>query len=391
MAESDTRAGPAIDGASEDVTRCAPLVACVLLGCFTKPPFDGRASDAAVIDVADATTDDVPDGGVTANIAFVTSMPLMVGVLGLAAADTFCAERAMAGGLPSNTYVAWLSSGSSSAASRIGTTAQGWVRVDGAPIANTRANLTNGVIYNPIRLDEYGQDVGSVIVGTGTLATGATVLSADCAELTGATEALRFGFSDATRSSWTDDGASVSCTQAVRLYCFGTNFAVPVAPSNAPGRFAFVSSPWTVANGLPGADARCQSLADARSLPGTYVALLATTTSSAGSRLVDGEPWVRVDGVPLASTAADVIQGRLATSLNVDHSGTYLNRDTVFTGVPVSGDLTMTSTLDETCNDWTDPFGFATTGNNVRTSSAWYADNLGSITCSAQRLYCFQQ
>lgn len=394
MAESDARAGSALDGTSKDVTRFAPLVASVLLGCFAKPPFDGRANDASVMDGADATAVDVlGDGGVTANIAFVTAMPLVVGSIGdLATADTVCAQRAVAAGLPANNYVAWLSSGTTTASGRLGATAQGWVRVDGLPVANTRANLTAGAIYHPIRIDENGQDVGSVTVGTATIPGGTTAVSGDCAELTGTSESLRFGLSDATRSSWTDDGGSISCNAPVRMYCFGTNFTVPVAPPVAQGRFAFLSSPWTPGGGTSGADGHCQSLADSRSLPGTYVAFLATTMASAPSRLVDGLPWVRVDGIPLAPTASEVIDGKLTAPLNVDVSGTYTNREAVWTGVPASGLVTAMSTAEDTCADWTDTGGFASTGINVRTASAWFFENVGTTTCTNQRrLYCFQR
>ena len=48
----------------------------------------------------------------------------------------------------------------------------------------------------------------------------------------------------------------------------------------------------------------CQSEAGAARLPGTYMALLAPTGASAASRFSSsGLPWIRPDGIPLASTA----------------------------------------------------------------------------------------
>ena len=79
-----------------------------------------------------------------------------------------------------------------------------------------------------------------------------------------------------------------------------------VAMTPVAGRYAFVtSSAWTPgAQGIASADALCQSEAGAARLPGTYMALLAPTGASAAARFSSsGLPWIRPDGIPLASTA----------------------------------------------------------------------------------------
>ena len=59
-------------------------------------------------------------------------------------------------------------------------------------------------------------------------------------------------------------------------------------------------------SGIAAADALCTSEATAAGLPGTYRAFLATKQASAMSRFdLGGAPWVRVDGVVLATTASD--------------------------------------------------------------------------------------
>jgi len=368
----------------------------VALGCFSKPRFDGAVADAAIDDAADggdAPIEPVDAPQLLPNIAFVTSMPLAVGsVQSTTAADTICDTRAATAGLPANTYIAWVSasgSGGQSAASRIPFTTRGWVRPDGVPFANTRVELLDGDILAPLRIDENNVDVGSVLVGTATLATGSTD-GADCVGLSGSGESITFGYSDATRRVWTDANASISCFASVHMYCLGIDQSVPVAPAVTPGaRLAFLSGLWTPTGGLAGADTHCQNIATNRSLPGTFVALLATQTASASSRLTNGTPWARIDGLALAATAIDVINGTLAVPLNVDASGDYVVDEPVWTGVPSGG--TLSDIGIETCNDWVDTAGFGTSGSPVRTSSAWFYDEMGVSCTQARRLYCFQQ
>src|SRR5689334_19443588 len=95
------------------------------------------------------------------NVVFVTSgtTPATFAAPPLASADGVCASRAVAKGLP-GTFVAWLSTSTTDAIDRLAGS-RGWVRVDGAPVADTAAEMIAGRIYNPINVDEAGQTVPS--------------------------------------------------------------------------------------------------------------------------------------------------------------------------------------------------------------------------------------
>ena len=72
------------------------------------------------------------------------------------------------------------------------------------------------------------------------------------------------------------------------------------------GRRAFVSTTtFSPTGGIEGADAVCAQDAMMAGLSGTFQALLATDMASAVSRFAPGLPWVRTDGILLATTGAD--------------------------------------------------------------------------------------
>ena len=105
------------------------------------------------------------------NLVFVTSTTHTGNLGGLDGADGICNTRAMLAGLP-GIYVAWLSTSTVDALSRIGG-ARGFVRTDGEPFADQPSDLvTSNEVWNAIHLDENGNDVGMDSVWTGTLKNG---------------------------------------------------------------------------------------------------------------------------------------------------------------------------------------------------------------------------
>jgi hypothetical protein len=168
--------------------------------------------------------------------------------------------------------------------------------------------------------------------------------------------------------------------------------AVPVRPS--PSRFAFETpQSFTMdGGGISSADAFCQQHAVAAGLPGTYLALLATTSASAASRFsTDGGPWVRVDNAALMPTAdafLTITSGALQAALNLTpDGGSYGSGFGVWTGAVDPTQLATTTS----CQDWT--------ASNTANSSvigadpflhAWFHQNTVACTSFA-RLYCLQQ
>ena len=336
------------------------------------------AGDAPVVDAS-------PDALViTANRAFVTSTTTPIGSLGsLANADAICATRASAAGLP-GTYRAWLSTTTVDAASRLAG-ARGWVRVDGRPFTDTVAALTSsGRVWYPLRLDEFGNDVGSapVATATGPMGTRSTSNSGTCNDFTSTTGTFVAGRPDAGTSSFTEGIVSAPCANAYRLYCFQVDLDVPVEPA-AVGRFAFIAG-WTTGGGIATADAACQATAVNAGRTGTFRALIGTSTASAVSRFSAGAPWVRYDGVAIAPTASQLLAGLIDAPILKTAIGGTLG-DYVTTG----GTLDQPSTM--SCADWT-----ATTGTSVRGHSEYsgpYAWTNGpAISCSlAGSIYCLEE
>lgn len=253
----------------------------------------------------------------TPNIVFVTSLTYDGNLGGLAGADQVCQARATAAGLPQNTYKAWLSTSTENAIDRLGS-ARGWVRVDGKPFADTKADITGGKIYHPIRVDETGafvNDTSQLHVWTGTSKDGTldpVEGGRTCSDWTTDNDGVKgsLGNSDGVGSFFTLRTYSY-CDRTHRLYCFGVNKNVPVTITPVSGRKAFVTNgTWNPSVGLAKADALCQSEAQNASLKGTFKALLATSSGSAQSRfepIAPGSlPWVRPDGVAIAPTATEL-------------------------------------------------------------------------------------
>ncbi len=372
------------------------LATLATIGCGRVGFDDVRAIDAGtevgidagiVIDAAAPTIDAAP---ATYNRVFVTSTTHPVAALGSAeAADGICQETADAVRLD-GTYVALLSSSTSNAYDRLGG-ARGWVRMDDLPVADTVADLRAGRIYHPVLLDEAGLDAGAPAVATGIRYDGTTQPTDACTDWTATAGFFIRGAINATAPDFaTTTGAP--CTAAAPFYCFGVDHTTPLVVTPAIGlRQAFVATPWVPAGGLAGADARCASDASAAGLTGTFVALLATTSASAASRLdLAGASWARVDGVALAPLPTDVMAGDLVAPLNLLADGTLPSTTGAFVW---SGADTpdLVGAIGDTCTDWTGPAGSGVLGRPSRTSASWFSTGGNTTNCSqAVNFYCFE-
>jgi hypothetical protein len=157
-----------------------------------------------------------------------------------------------------------------------------------------------------------------------------------------------------------------------------------------PGRIAFVSVGQILPNaGRAAADALCQTEAVGAGLPGSFRALLATSTASAGSLLdTSMGPWVRVDGVPLADTAAAVVSGSpLRTRIVLGADGSQPWGNLVWTGGPEIGSAGLT------CMDWSSVSSSERANIASFDMQAWFGTTVNSVACdfSALSVYCFQQ
>jgi hypothetical protein len=350
----------------------------------------GVAGCSQILGLDDTVLTDPND----ANIVFVTSTMQAANYGGLAGADNLCQTRARAAGL-AGTYVAWLSTGTTSAVSRLGT-ATGWKRRDGLPVANMPADLVAHKMFYPIRLTESGTDVFESVVHTATTDSGAlNPGSTTCSGYTSAdSQYITTGFSSGTSSLFTAFD-SETCATPERLYCFGVSKQSAVAVEAPPmHRRAFLTSgDWLPGGkGILSADELCASEALASGLLGTYMALLATTTASADSRFdKSGDPWIRSDGVQLAPTAAMLFSSEYWDSALTTHAnGSYALGDIFVASGATS--LTVVGTAMLTCNNWMSSTGTVGGGLSGATRVGTLFAKYTNYACSANiKLACLQK
>ena len=294
------------------------------------------------------------------NLVFVTSRTDLKPNLGSAAAyDTVCNQLATAAGIndtSGNAFVALVGDAQSSPVTRLGN-ARGFVRTDGAPVADDLASLFSANrLLNPIRADEHGVIRPGVEVLTGLAYDGSVDPASNCAgwTSTSASASITGGSSNSGPPVWyywetgTCDG--VAATGAV--YCFMKTRTSPLVVTPVAGKKIFLTN-GPIAVGAD-ADARC-----AASKPpgtGTVSALRATTTAPASSLLTMTAKYVRPDGI-LVGLGSDLVaaagtsgQTLLASGIWQQGDGTYVPTRAVWTGAT---SLTTTGTVDSTCSNWT--------------------------------------
>jgi hypothetical protein len=361
----------------------------------------GRIHFGPLRERADGALSGDPDGVVSgdsmgdaafsnANRAFVTSIGYPLSTIGsIANANMLCAERAAAGG-HAGTFVAFLSSTTIDARDQLAG-ARGWVRVDGKPVADTVDDLLNGRLIHPIVADELGQQVGNgagvnlVITGTGT--DGRYDPVGSCSDFTSTTGVIRSGEFYRTSQAAFTSSIVVQCDGVSRLYCFGVDRSTPIALAPQTGRLAFVASAsFPMGTGIGAADVLCQSDADGAGRPGMFRAFMANSSTTAASRFsASGATWVRVDGLPVAPTAAQVLAGGFEIPVRLQVDGTPY-ADLIYFGASTT---TSTSATGH-CLDWTSTVDTYTYGLADHAYIGAY--NVGARTCSIPaRTYCLEQ
>ena len=136
------------------------------------------------------------------------------------------------------------------------------------------------------------------------------------------------------------DGCSAACkTESLRAFVSSTTYKGGLG-------------------GLAGADMKCQTLADAAKLGGTWMAWLSDDTIGPADRFTTkggNSPYVLVDGTKIADDWADLVDGTLDAQLNRTQSNvTPAAPNNVWTNTDING---KPSSTDRTCNKWTDQGG----------------------------------
>ncbi len=143
--------------------------------------------------------------------------------------------------------------------------------------------------------------------------------------------------------------------------------------------------------GLTGADAECQSTADAQFLGGTWKAWISSGSVNAIDRINDVGPWYLVDAkTKVFNNKANLLTEPLS-AINEDESGhtpSWTGLDGMWSGTTDRGVASG-----EDCVGWTSNLvsDSATTGS-MSTDQYWGGSPNGPIDCDAQEaLICFEQ
>ena len=140
-------------------------------------------------------------------------------------------------------------------------------------------------------------------------------------------------------------------------------------------------------SGLEGADEKCQGLADAAGLVGTFKAWLSTRTENAKDRIPQEGPYQLVNGTVISDTLAELLDGTIDAPMNIDEGGTMVDALSAWTGTRADG---MHVGSSEDCFGWQRDGGAdGLTGAIQEQGATW--TNFSSADCSLNRfpIYCF--
>lgn len=331
---------------------------------------------------------------ITANMAFVTSVSVPADV-GLSGFDQLCNTLASDAGINSLTgdaYVAWASVAGSPAQARFNI-GGGVQRMDGAPLALSRADLLASRIINAPNLTETGQRLQganeSLWTGTGPMG---FPTGTDCGGWTSRDAgAITRGNPHGGPELWTNYQQQHPCDDLnTRVVCLENTRADPLMGLSVPdgGRIAFRTGAMARPTSLADADQRCEQSRPMGTPSNSFRALLAVNGSSAWSRFVGNEAldYYRVDGAYVGS-GADIKNERLVSGLWVPGE---LGHRGVWTG---AGGVTMAGTMASTCDDWSSVTGTVIRGESNTVAGKFFFSASGQqpLCDTPAAFYCLQQ
>jgi len=350
------------------------------------------------------------------------------GNIGILAGDNICQASADSAGLNA-TFRAWLSDDHEDAYCRVaglsgkkgsetcntdGFDSGPYVRTDDLPFTWSLDQLVAGKALSAIQFDEHARDLieSDLSVWTATDQNGALNKSANGSDSScnnwASDDNNIFsvnGRGDQTVYRWTSS-TKTRCEDSASLYCFQVSPGESVLPvykvKNA--KKVFVTSisgtgdlsSWPGANGQSGALAGkqiCQTLASEAGLANAdkFIPWLSDSTKEAVDRLQGKGPWARRDGIVVAKTKADLLDGSIFTSIaQTEKKEDYLSGG-VWTGSSVSG-LCKDCRL-MTCESWSSasPNQTGRVGQAHNANNGWTDTRRTDESCDDDRhLYCFE-
>lgn len=343
------------------------------------------------------------------------------GLVGLEAADSICIKLAETAGLanPGN-FIAWLSDDNDDAYCRVHNlsgkkssncgeaslpvAAGPWELADGTPFGASIDTLLfpDFEVYMPLGLDENGAPVPTADFAWTATSSQGSFLTGSCSNWTTTTDGNAWvGAVSKTGAAWTM-GGNVTCSTniSMHLVCLETQpgpaLSLPDLPA-ATDQIAFTTwlsvsgnlassayaDPGSV--GIAAGDSICNNRASTRGLAhaGTYKAWLSDASVDARDRFESNGPWYRADGFLIATDMADLTDGSLATTINMNELGRRIQSGFAWTGTNADG------TADSNhCDSWTSEDANGLVGEIINVSSQWTKQGDRSCSSSGYPLYC---
>lgn len=172
-----------------------------------------------------------------------------------------------------------------------------------------------------------------------------------------------------------------------------SDFSSEVTGAPQPINYVFTTSQTYTGSlgGLSGADAKCQTSAEAVGFGGIWKAWLSDGATSASSRLSQSNnPYSLINRTIIANNWADLTDGSLRAPINVTEKGNAIN-DYIFTNTRTSGQIYYSGYGN--CANWTSTGDSYIVGWSGASGSGWtdYWSG-GSRWCHIPaRLYCLEQ
>ena len=209
---------------------------------------------------------------------------------------------------------------------------------------------------------------------------------------------------------WSPAAPSCECSRDLSLDplncgACGVRCASGACAAGECARRAFVTSDRFAPSfgSLAQADAVCQRAASEAMLQGSFLAWLSDDGASPSTRFVRGKgQYQRVDGVAIADSFADLIDGRLLQPLNVTELGKMADgklNTYVYTGTQADGSLVRvaasepSAALGATCQSWkvASDRAWGAYGSFDTTAATWSFGGNRTPCATELPIYCFEQ
>jgi hypothetical protein len=331
----------------------------------------------------------------TSNIAFVSSVNFPADLGGVAAYDNQCNALATDAGINDangTAFKAWISDGTSNAATRLGQNTGGWRMLDNRLFARSMNDLVNNRVLNPVTITEKGAASGINIAWTATKTDG-TVTTDHCTNWSSTAGNAQVGLVGDGPGRWTNSGGVNACSFSRRVYCLQTTSTTAI-PSTFPppnAKIIYYADGFTPGGGVASANAYCNAHKPPIYSTRTFRALVATSTQRIANIATAGTNYYRPDGTFVGS-GSNLATGALASGIWQRDDGTYpvelVRAWSGSTGPSSFGSVTSS------CNDWTynDPGATGTEGLVNRLESLYWWAITPAISCNSTRaLYCIEQ